>query len=91
MNRKNFGGTSGVIIDVCTLHGSFFDPGELPRVLEFARRGGLAKARAAQDAQRPERPSMARVVPDAGGPSTMAGLDLTDLFDFVVDVLTTKK
>lgn len=91
MNRKNFGGTSGVIIDVCSLHGSFFDPGELPRVLEFVRRGGLAKARATEQAQRPERASMARVVPDTGGPSTMTGLDLTDLFDFVVDVLTTKK
>ncbi|HEY2406476.1 MAG TPA: zf-TFIIB domain-containing protein [Polyangiaceae bacterium] len=41
MNRKNFGGTSGVVLDVCARHGTWFDPGELPRVLEFVRQGGL--------------------------------------------------
>lgn len=95
MNRKNFGGTSGVIIDVCSLHGSFFDASELPRVLEFVKRGGLARARATQEAKRPERPSMAGMIPDAPGPSTLEGLGpgdlLDDLLDFVVDMLTTGK
>jgi Zn-finger nucleic acid-binding protein len=45
MNRKNFGGTSGVIVDVCRKHGVWFDAGELPRVLAFAESGGLARAR----------------------------------------------
>ena len=35
MNRKNFGGASGVIVDVCARHGTWFDAGELPQVLEF--------------------------------------------------------
>jgi Zn-finger nucleic acid-binding protein len=93
MNRKNFAGTSGVIIDVCALHGCYFDPGELPRILEFVSRGGLAKAKAAKEAQqRPERPSMARLAPDT--PTTAhaaSGLDFIDLLDFVVDILTAHK
>lgn len=91
MNRKNFGSTSSVIIDVCSLHGSLFDPGELPRVLEFVRRGGLARARAALETKRPERPSMAGMLLEPSGPGVLAGLDVTDLLDFVVDLLAGKK
>ncbi|HET9932089.1 MAG TPA: zf-TFIIB domain-containing protein [Polyangiaceae bacterium] len=45
MHRKNFGGTSGVIVDVCPVHGIWFDAGELPEVLTFVERGGLERAR----------------------------------------------
>jgi Zn-finger nucleic acid-binding protein len=45
MNRKNFGGASGVIVDVCKSHGIWFDSGELPRVIAFVESGGLARAR----------------------------------------------
>ncbi len=45
MNRKNFGGTSGVIVDVCKKHGTWFDLGELPRVLAFVAAGGLERSR----------------------------------------------
>ncbi len=45
MNRKNFGRRSGVIVDVCTTHGVWFDPGELTAVLEFVASGGLAESR----------------------------------------------
>jgi Zn-finger nucleic acid-binding protein len=48
MNRKNFGGTSGVIVDVCKPHGTWFDLGELPRVLAFVEQGGLARQRQRQ-------------------------------------------
>jgi Zn-finger nucleic acid-binding protein len=46
MNRHNFGGASGVIVDVCAKHGTWFDRGELPRVLAFVESGGLARRRA---------------------------------------------
>ena len=46
MNRKNFGGASGVVVDVCSAHGTWFDEGELPRVLAFVESGGLVLARA---------------------------------------------
>lgn len=36
MNRKNFGKQSGVLVDVCTMHGVWFDRGELDVVAAFA-------------------------------------------------------
>lgn len=51
MNRKLFATGSGVVVDVCKPHGTFFDVGELPAIIEFARNGGLAKA-AEKDAAR---------------------------------------
>jgi Zn-finger nucleic acid-binding protein len=45
MNRKNFGAVSGVIVDVCQKHGTWFDLGELPRVLAFVAAGGLDRTR----------------------------------------------
>lgn len=46
MNRKNFGGASGIIVDVCAPHGMWFDRGELDAVLSFVAQGGLERARA---------------------------------------------
>jgi Zn-finger nucleic acid-binding protein len=88
MNRKNFGGTSGIVVDVCALHGTFFDAGELPRVLEFVRRGGLAKAQPALSNQGPSsgRVASAGVLP-APAPTTLLD-DLAGLASFVVEVLT---
>lgn len=57
MNRQNFGKSSGVIVDVCTRHGVWFDAGELPRVIEFVRSGGLARA---EEAERETRKRAAR-------------------------------
>jgi len=45
MNRVNFGGISGVIVDVCRGHGTWFDPGELQHIVEFIRSGGIDAAR----------------------------------------------
>jgi Zn-finger nucleic acid-binding protein/DNA-directed RNA polymerase subunit RPC12/RpoP len=42
MNRKNYGRTSGVIIDVCSEHGVWFDADELERLIAWIRSGGLA-------------------------------------------------
>jgi len=44
MNRKQFAEGAGVIIDVCKTHGTFFDIGELPRIIEFVQQGGLERA-----------------------------------------------
>lgn len=45
MNRVNFAKCSGVIVDVCLQHGTWFDMNELHRIVEFIRSGGLEKAR----------------------------------------------
>ncbi len=90
MNRKNFGTTSGIVVDVCALHGTFFDAGELPRVLEFVRRGGLDKAQAALRAGE-ARPAGASVFgASASHPESSLVDDVVDLLGFVLDVLRRK-
>jgi Zn-finger nucleic acid-binding protein len=46
MNRRNFGGSSGIVVDVCKSHGVWLDHGELERAVAFARGGGLLRQRA---------------------------------------------
>jgi Zn-finger nucleic acid-binding protein len=41
MQRMNFGQKSGVVVDACKLHGTWFDAGELDAVLAFVAEGGL--------------------------------------------------
>jgi Zn-finger nucleic acid-binding protein len=43
MNRVNFARRSGIIIDSCRGHGTWFDHRELPRVVEFVSQGGLSQ------------------------------------------------
>lgn len=45
MNRSNFARSSGVIIDLCRDHGVWFDAEELPKIIEFIRKGGMERAR----------------------------------------------
>lgn len=45
MNRSNFAKSSGVIVDLCRQHGVWFDPGELPKIIDFIEKGGLDRAR----------------------------------------------
>jgi len=45
MNRINFACCSGVIVDVCKGHGTWFDESELREIVEFIRGGGLELAR----------------------------------------------
>lgn len=89
MNRKNFGGTSGIIVDVCAKHGTFFDAGELPRVLAYVRRGGLAKAQATlrQESKPSAGSGAGAALTDVHGTSFHLADDLLELLDFVVDVL----
>jgi Zn-finger nucleic acid-binding protein len=55
MQRRNFGGSSGVIVDVCGPHGIWFDHRELERALEFVRSGGLRRARTRELERQEER------------------------------------
>ncbi|MEW5977886.1 MAG: zf-TFIIB domain-containing protein [Acidobacteriota bacterium] len=45
MNRINFAGCSGVILDWCKPHGTWLDRDEFPKIIAFIRTGGLRKAR----------------------------------------------
>ena len=46
MNRVNFAKCSNVIVDVCRLHGTWFDKDELHRIVMFINAGGMDVARA---------------------------------------------
>lgn len=52
MLRRNFGKTSGIIVDLCNHHGTWFDVGELPRILAFVSHGGLTQAKAVESAEK---------------------------------------
>ncbi|MDE2489789.1 MAG: zf-TFIIB domain-containing protein [Elusimicrobia bacterium] len=74
MNRFNFAGSSGVILDACKPHGVWFDPDELRRVILFIRRGGLDDARAQQERDLDEkRRELQRAIEDAESAPTAAG------------------
>lgn len=45
MNRVNFARCSGVVVDVCKRHGTWFDRDELRQIVAFIRAGGLDAAR----------------------------------------------
>jgi Zn-finger nucleic acid-binding protein len=45
MNRINFARCSGVIVDICKGHGTWFDLDELSGIVQFIRRGGLEASR----------------------------------------------
>ena len=45
MNRMNFAGCSGVVVDWCKPHGTWFDSCELPRIVRFIQEGGMRKSR----------------------------------------------
>jgi Zn-finger nucleic acid-binding protein len=53
MNRKLSASGSGVVVDVCKAHGTFFDAGELPAIIAFVQSGGMARSR--QQVQREAR------------------------------------
>jgi Zn-finger nucleic acid-binding protein len=51
MNRVNFARCSGVVVDICKGHGTWFDKDELSRIVEFIRGGGLEASRAKEKAE----------------------------------------
>jgi Zn-finger nucleic acid-binding protein len=101
MNRKNFGGASGVIVDVCARHGTWFDAGELPQVLAFVKSGGLVRERAreherlrqarAHEREQAGAPSPAPLAFDSLATSGEHGSFAKDLLEFVVEVLTAQR
>ena len=68
MNRINFSERSGIIIDICRGHGTWFDRDEMRRIVEFIRAGGLEATRA-RDLQRWETEKRRRIS------SPVAGID----------------
>lgn len=51
MHRVNFAECSGVVVDVCRAHGTWFDAHELQGVVQFIRAGGLDRSRERKKAE----------------------------------------
>jgi Zn-finger nucleic acid-binding protein len=45
MYRKQFMHGSGIVVDSCVYHGTFFDRGKLQKALEFIEKGGVEYAK----------------------------------------------
>jgi Zn-finger nucleic acid-binding protein len=67
MNRINFANFSGVIVDVCRQHGTWFDRDELRHIVEFLRAGGMDQARAREIQNLEEGRRLARTQSMVGG------------------------
>lgn len=90
MNRVNFAGRSGVIIDTCRGHGTWFDKDELQHIVDFIRAGGLDAARERDRDQLKEArhpPPVASIepaAPESRWPDAWdAGRDLVDVLAFL--------
>jgi Zn-finger nucleic acid-binding protein len=77
MNRKNFARVSGVIIDLCSRHGIWFDSGEMEKIMHFIAHGGLKRAREAEVQKQKEEAQLARLRRDR-----IAAEPGTGLFDY---------
>jgi Zn-finger nucleic acid-binding protein len=73
MYRKNYGGKSGVILDVCKSHGLWFDARELERVLRWIRRGGEERARKRVEHEEQQRERRSRISFDRESRSAGSG------------------
>jgi len=97
MNRSNYARGAGVVVDVCKDHGSFFDQGELTRIVLFIEEGGLEKMRRREDEDlRSRRRDVRRQAIQIGAPDPEtsfatgvgggSGLDLLGLLSRVLGV-----
>jgi len=75
MNRVNFANFSGVIVEVCRQHGTWFDREQLRRIVEFIRAGGMDQARAREKADLEEDRRLAAIDRAFGRQGVSSGLD----------------
>lgn len=96
MNRVNFARCSGVIVDICKGHGTWFDHEELRRIVEFIRAGGLERSRERlkeeveeerRALRREERHGTASEGGGWSGASSPSGPDYGDIISFAADLL----
>lgn len=80
MNRVNFARYSGVIMDVCKVHGTFFDRDELHKVINFIREGGLDTARDRERERLVEEQQRLRRMEMQGNAGQQSGIDPGALF-----------
>jgi Zn-finger nucleic acid-binding protein len=73
MLRKNWGRKSGVIVDLCSAHGVWFDSEELERMLRWVREGGLEAAKRTAEVARPSPPPAPAMTMDMSSSRSSGG------------------
>jgi|SRR5918911_476121 Zn-finger nucleic acid-binding protein len=81
MNRVNFARCSGVIVDVCKGHGTWFDRDELQQIIEFIRKGGMEAARSREKRELEEERQRLRQEQLAAGLQGQSALSIMDRED----------
>lgn len=99
MHRVNFAKCSGIIVDVCKAHGTWFDRDELQHMVEFIRGGGIDLARAKEKAELEQarrrleaaraHQTGARDPAARGSSSTLGEYDLMDIAGSLVGYFST--
>ncbi|MBL4774187.1 MAG: zf-TFIIB domain-containing protein [Alcanivoracaceae bacterium] len=90
MHRRNYANSSGIVVDVCSKHGMWFDIHELEEILNFIRSGELLKnqkksARRAKLAMR--RAKTAPVKKSLAGHNIYTSSSNVDIFSDIIDWL----
>jgi len=67
MNRRQFADCSGVIVDWCKAHGTWFDRNELRQIVQFIQAGGLNKSREREKLKLEEERRNLETISRAGG------------------------
>jgi Zn-finger nucleic acid-binding protein len=89
MNRKIFGRSSGVVVDVCKQHGMWFDAGELAAVLEFIEGGGLERVRLREEQERKERARKERLRPRESSSVPILGAPVEPRSELAAELVST--
>ncbi len=74
MHRTNFARCSGVIVDVCRAHGTWFDANELHRIVHFIRAGGLDRSRDREKTELSEERKKLQAARTNAGPLPLHGV-----------------
>lgn len=93
MVRRQFAKVSGIVVDVCTAHGVWFDHDELPRVVQYVGDGGMQRA-----AEKLHQKTMAsiesmhklkssRAPDDRYNPNWASSPDITDIIGGLIKLL----
>jgi Zn-finger nucleic acid-binding protein len=103
MNRRQFARCSGVVVDWCKAHGTWFDRNELRQIIQFIQAGGLQKAREREKLEleeerqslREERRNLEMLSSRAGNleissPQNSQNLDLLNLLGSIWNSLKTR-
>ncbi len=85
MNRKNYAGISGVVLDVCRVHGLRFDRRELQDVADFVEKGGLEKSRKVELEELRQEQERLKAIQNAPAPGGVSDPDAGPSF---LDALT---